>query len=373
MARVLIVGSLAESLINFRGDLIRHLIARGHEVVALAPGISPDVDRRLGSWGVRRLQIGLDRTGVSLVADFRLLFELRRTMRTERIDVMLAYTIKPVVYGTIAARLAGIPRRAAMITGLGFAFAHSTTLRQHIVRVVARLLYRVAMACSNTVFFQNPDDEADFRRNGLLGASQLTVQIGGSGINLGRFAVVPMPEGPIRFLMIARLLVDKGVREFIQAATLVHRLFPQVKFDLVGPFDDHPSSVSRDEVSLATISGAITYHGAVTDVRPILASCHIYVLPSYREGTPRSVLEAMAVGRPVITTDAPGCRETVIPGENGLLVAPRQVESLVKAILDVTAMPRERLLAMARRSRELVEERFDVNVVNSHISLALGL
>lgn len=373
MARILIVASLAESLLNFRGDLIRHLLARGHEVIAAAPGEAAEVDRKLSSWGVRRIQIGLQRTGSSFASDLRVLAELYRLMRVEKPDVMLAYTIKPVVYGALAARLARVPRRAAMITGLGFAFAPPATLRQGIVRTVARTLYRMAMSCTDTVFFQNPDDEADFRRAGLLHSGQRIAHTGGSGVNLEHFAPVALPGGSLRFLMVARLLVDKGVREYLQAAAQARSSRPDLSFHLVGPFDEHPSAVTRAEVESAVAAGAIVYHGATSDVRPHLADCHVYVLPSYREGTPRSVLEAMAVGRPVITTDAPGCRQTVVPDDNGWLVAPQQAQPLAQAMLRMAELPREGIERMAARSRALVESRFDVNVVNSQISDALNL
>lgn len=373
MARVLIVASLAESLLNFRGDLIRHLRTRGHEVVTAAPGEAKEVDRTLASWGVRRVQIPLQRTGSSLSSDLRALVEMYRLMRKEKPDVMLAYTIKPVVYGSLAARLARVPRRAAMITGLGFAFASPSTLRQRLVRTVARSLYGVAMTFTDTVFFQNPDDEADFRSAGLLRRTQRIVHTGGSGVNLQHFTSAAMPDGALRFLMVARLLFDKGVREYLQAAAQVRAARPDLSFHLVGPFDDHPSAVTRAEIESATAAGTIIYHGATTDVRPHLAGCHVYVLPSYREGTPRSVLEAMAVGRPVITTDVPGCRQTVVPDDNGWLVAAQQVQPLAQAMLRMAELPRKEVERMAARSRALVESRFDVNIVNSQISEALHL
>lgn len=373
MSKVFVVASLAESLLNFRGDLICHLLGKGHQVVAAAPDGTPELDAALATWGVRRLPIGLQRTGSNLLADLKLLFELRRLLQAERPDVVLLYTIKPVVYGAIAARLAGVPRCAAMITGLGFAFAKAATLRQRLVRSVARGLYRASMVCTDTVFFQNPDDEADFRNTGLLRTSQCIVRTAGSGVNLERFRVVPLPEGPLCFLMVARLLGDKGVREFMQAATLVRQSRPDLSFHLVGPFDDHPSAIARAEIDSAVANGAVVYHGSAADVRPHLARCHVFVLPSYREGTPRSVLEALAVGRPVITTDAPGCRETVVPGDNGMLVAPRQATPLAHAMIALAQLPRAELARMAASSRALAEARFDVNLVNEQVASALAL
>ena len=371
MARVLILGSLAESLINFRGDLIRHLVAKGHTVVAVAPVGPAFVDEQLAAWGVERACVQLERTGSNVLADLRLIWQLRRLFRRTRPDVVLAYTIKPVVYGAIAARWSAVPRFAAMITGLGYAFSAPVSARQTLVRGFAQRLYRIAMQRSAIVFFQNSEDASDFRRLGLLDANQRVVLTRGSGVNLESFSRAALPDGPIRFLMIARLLVDKGVREYLAAALAVKRQHPQAQFDLVGPFDAHPSAVQRNEIDGAVLNGAIAYHGATDDVRPFLRACHVYVLPSYREGTPRSVLEALAVGRPVITTDAPGCRETVVAGENGVLVEPASVPSLVAAMLRMIAADPTELRRMADASRLLAETRFDVVAVNETICKAL--
>ncbi len=372
VSKIVILGSLAESLLNFRGDLIRHLCACGHEVVAAAPGESPEVDLTLKSWGVRRVRIRMDRTGIDPISDLRLLIDLRRLLQKEQPDVLIAYTIKPVVYGMLAARFSGVSRRVAMITGLGFAFNSATRLRQKLAQMAARALYRAAMACANVVVFQNPDDESEFRNLQMLGNGLRVLRTAGSGVNLERFTAQRLPDGPLRFLMIARLLKEKGVREYMRAAALVHQTRPEVEFHLVGPFDTHPSAASRKEVEASVAAGDIVYHGAVVDVRTHLADCHVFVLPSYREGTPRSVLEAMAVGRPIITTDAPGCRETVIPGENGLLVPPGQSEALSEAMLSLAKLSSAELERMALSSRHLATTRYDVRIVNTQIADALG-
>jgi glycosyltransferase involved in cell wall biosynthesis len=373
MARIFLIASLAESLLNFRGDLIRHLLERGHEVVTAAPDAPPEVEGKLTNLGVRHISIALQRTGFSLYSDLRVLVELGWLMRTEKPDVVLAYTIKPVVYGSIAACWAGVPHIASMITGLGFAFAYPKNRLQRLVGMIARGLYRLAMMCNETVFFQNPDDEADFRNAGMLRQTQRIVRTGGSGVNLNHFVPMPLPSGNIRFLMIARLLVDKGVREYLKAAALVRHVRPDLEFHIIGPFDEHPLAVQRAEIEAAVSQTHVVYHGETADVRPYLASCHIYVLPSYREGTPRSVLEAMAVGRVIITTDTPGCRQTVITGDNGFLVPPRQVDPLVQTMLKVAELPCAEIARMAARSRELAKEHFDVQTVNSRVAEALSL
>lgn len=372
MSKYLIIGSHAEQLLNFRGDLIRHLQSRGHEVLtASPPAESSAVDQRFTSWGVRRIDLVMDRTGVSIVADLRLLSQIRTMLRAEKPDLVLAYTIKPVIYGALAARLAGQPPMVAMITGLGLAFSEPTSLRQWLVRKFARTLYDWAMRCTQVVIFQNPDDEADFRRHGLLHAHHRVEQTNGSGVNLQRFAAAPLPKQPFRFLMIARLLVDKGVREYIAAASLLRQVYPEIECHLVGPFDPNPAALSQAEIAAATASGTIIHHGFTRDVRPHLDQCHVYVLPSYREGTPRSVLEALAVGRPVITTDAPGCRETVINGLNGLLVPVGSAAPLADAMRHMVELPAEALIAMGAASRQLAESRFDVVAVNGKLATIL--
>lgn len=372
MARVLIVASLADSLVNFRGDLIEELLACGNEVIAAAPEWSPETKACLESLGVKCLPVNLDRTGLNFWVDFRFLIDLYRLMLCERPDVALYYTIKPIVYGSIAARWVGVPKRAAIITGLGFAFAESYTLRQLVVRSGARLLYRLAMLCTDTVFFQNPDDEADFRRYGLLHSAQRIERIGGSGVNLNRFASVKLPLEPFRFLMVGRLLVSKGVREYVQACQIVKKLYPQANFALVGWLDINPDSISMEELTTWIQGGDIEFLGHLQDVRHAIADCSVFVLPSYREGTPRTVLEAMSIGRAIITTDAPGCRETVINGDNGIMVPIKSASSIAEAMVYLINNP-ELISRMGLRSRQIAEEKFDVRKVNQIILKGLDL
>lgn len=371
MSRILIVGNHCEQLLNFRGDLIRHLKSRGHEVVAASPPGPAEVDRRFASWGVRRIDLNIDRTGVSIAGDLRLLRTLRQMLQREKPDLVLAYTIKPVIYGALAARWAGRPAMVAMITGLGLAFSAPTSWKEWLVRTFARALYRLAMPCVDVVIFQNPDDEADFRTHRLIGASHRVEYIDGSGVNLQRFARAPLPAGPLRFVMITRLLGDKGVREYIAAAAQVRSRHPKVECHLVGPFDPNPSGLTPGEVDAAVAGGAITYSGFTRDVRPHLTACHVFVLPSYREGTPRSVLEALAVGRPVITTDAPGCRETVVDEQNGFLIPPRDAQALADAMGRMIESGSGGLARMAEASYRLAHVRFDVVRVNEKLAAIL--
>lgn len=369
--RVLVVGSLAESLVNFRGDLLRELPSLGHDVIAAAPAGPAWVDESLARWGVRRVVLPLRRTGTNPLSDVALLRALRRLMQAERPDVLLAYTAKPVIYGLLAAAAAGVPRKVALITGLGFAFLPARSVVQSLLQRITRGLYRRALRHVDVVLFQNGDDEQVFRRLGFLRPGAVVRRVAGSGVNLERYARQPLPDGPPRFLLIARLLIDKGVGEYLDAAARLRAEGAGVRCELVGPLETHPAAIRSELVEQAVASGAIDWHGAVRDVRPHLAACHVYVLPSYREGTPRTVLEAMAVGRPIITTDAPGCRETVEPGVNGAQVPVADSNALYREMKRFAALPRAELERMAGASRTIAAAKFDVRNVNAAIIAAL--
>jgi glycosyltransferase involved in cell wall biosynthesis len=371
--RVLVIGSLAESLVNFRGDLLRALADAGHEVIAAAPPGPAWVDEALVKWQVRRVVLPLRRTGTNPVHDLGLFRVLLRLVRAERPHAVLAYTVKPVVYGLLAARIAGVPRRVALITGLGFSFLQARSAAQSVLQSAVRWLYRLALRGADAVLFQNRDDEEAFRSRGLLRPGQDVRRVAGSGVNLARYPAQPLAAGPKRFLMIARLLIDKGVREYLEAAGRLRAARPDVSCELIGPLEQHPAAVSASLIDQAVQTGAVVYHGAVRDVRPYLTAAHVYVLPSYREGTPRTVLEAMATGRPVITTDAPGCRETVIPGRNGVLVPVADSEALFREMLRFADLDLAELGRMGAASREIAEAKFDVHKVNAAIIAALAL
>ena len=371
--KVLVIGSLAESLVNFRGDLLRALAHAGHEVIAAAPAGPAWVDGALAKWQVRRIVLPLRRTGTNPVHDLGFLRTLLGLIRAERPYAVLTYTVKPVIYGLLAARTAGVPRRVALITGLGFSFLEARSAAQSVLQRAIRWLYRRALQGADVVLFQNRDDEEVFRSRGLLRPRQDVRLVAGSGVNLERYAARPLPAGRRRFLMIARLLVEKGVQEYLEAAARLRAARPDVSCDLIGPLEDHPAAVSAQQIQQAVRSGAVVYHGAVRDVRPHLAAAHVYVLPSYREGTPRTVLEAMATGRPIITTDAPGCRETVIPGRNGALVSVADSEALFREMLRFADFDDAELSRMGTASREIAEAKFDVRKVNAEIIAALAL
>jgi glycosyltransferase involved in cell wall biosynthesis len=287
------------------------------------------------------------------------------------VDTLLAYTIKPVVYGIPAARRAGVATRVALITGLGYTFGEDS-LKQRAIGIISQVLYRRALAKATAVRFQNHDDYALFTQRGLVNPSHAAV-VAGSGVDLTHYPRVALPQGEtINFMLIARLLSDKGIREYVAAARILRASRHNVRFHIVGPYDANPTSIRAVEVASWQAENLVEVHPPTTDVRPYLAMCDVYVLPSYREGTPRTVLEAMATGRPIITTDAPGCRETTLDGDNGLLVPIKDAPALAEAmarLADDRAL-RER---MANRSYEIAKERYDVQLVNRDMLRAMDI
>lgn len=372
MACVLVVASLADSLINFRGPLIVALHTSGLEVHVAAPDLPAQSATRLNlqGLGLRVHEIPMARTGTNPLTDLRTTWALWRLMRRIRPDMVLGYTIKPVIYGSLAAWLAGVPRCFALITGLGYAFQGQANERGSLRALVLRL-YGMALRRTHKVFFQNPDDQALFRSLDLLPAGIPSCVVNGSGVDLTAFAVAPLPPEP-HFLLIARLLGDKGVREYAQAAQRTRALYPQARFSLVGWLDENPDSITQDELDAWVQAGTVNFLGRLSDVRPAIEACSVYVLPSYREGTPRTVLEAMAMGRAVITTDAPGCRETVVDGDSGFLVPVQSVDALADAMGRFMADP-TLVARMGQRGRKLAEDKYDVHKVNAVMLKEMGL
>lgn len=372
--RFLLIGVLAQSLVNFRAPLLRGLVEAGCEVHAAAAAIEEDtaVSDELRRMGITAHSVPIARAGLNPFADLKALIALVRLMRRTRPTMVLGYTIKPVVWGTLAAWIAGVPHRYAMITGLGYAFTGEATRKRGLVQRIARALYRTALSRVHRVFFQNPDDLALFRELGLIAPDTPVTIVNGSGVDLAHYPARPIPDGPLRFLMIARLLGDKGVREYAAAAAAVRRQYPDVTFHLVGGLDPNPDAIDAAEVEGWTERDDIVWHGPQADVRPFLADAHIFVLPSYREGTPRTVLEAMATGRPIITTDAPGCRETVTDGDNGFLVPPHSADALTQAMVRFLAQP-SLIADMAARSQQIVREKYAADKVTATMLDAMAI
>ncbi|CAK0752050.1 Glycosyl transferase group 1 [Gammaproteobacteria bacterium] len=370
MAHVVLIGALPESLTNFRGDLIRVMVSLGHQVTTMAGAATTDQVQAIESLGVNFRSFPVRRNGLNPWQDMRTLLALRKTFHEIKPDVVLSYTIKPVIWGGLA--LIGMKSVSyyALITGLGFAFQGEGLLRKILAGIISGL-YRAGLTRATRVIFQNVDNRNMFVSRHLVPASKCVV-IAGSGVDLSRFGVAGLPESNPAFLLIARLLGEKGLREYAHAARLVKQYYPGAVFRLLGPVDPSPDRIPLQEVRRWHAQEVVEYLGSTSDVRPFIADCHVYVLPSYHEGMPRTVLEAMSMGRPILTTDVSGCRETVVPGENGYLVPKADAEALAERLIWFIEH-RDQWQRMGQASRRMAEERFDVHKINAKMLCVMGL
>lgn len=353
------------NIVNFRRNLIVRLQREGYDVVALAPRDAHS--ETLVAMGVRYFPVDIDSKGLSPVRDLKLAAQYYRILKQLRPVAFLGWTIKPNVYGSLAAHALNIPV-INNISGLGTAF-----IKVGLLTRIVRRLYRTALARSATVFFQNRHDRDLFVAQRLVRAPR-TVLLPGSGIDLAQF--VPEPAGedaaPV-LLMVARLLRDKGVVEFAEAARMVRKTRPDVEFQLLGFLDvQNRTAIDRAIVDSWEREATLHYLGEAADVRPYMARATAVVLPSYREGMPRSLLEAAAMGRPLIATDVPGCTEIARAGENAFLCAPRDARSLADAMLALLNLTADARAAMGRRSRTIAEREFDVAVVEARYLHAIA-
>ncbi len=352
---------------NFRGDLLKEIQAMGYEVVATGPDHENEED--IAALGVRLAVVPLARNGTSIRSDIKYYKSLLKLIREEKPDACLGYTVKPSIYGALAAKKAGVACVNSMITGAGYTFT-SKSLKARVLHKIVSFLYKRALKKADNVFFQNPDDMAQFVGDKLVSADKCTV-VGGSGVNMEKYSPMPLPDG-ICFFMLARVMYCKGALEYLQAAEAIKQKYPKVRFMLLGAVEKIQDSVPWETVAEYIDNGIIDYYGETKDVRPYFEQCSVFVLPSYREGTPRTVLEAMSMGRAIITTDVPGCRQTVDDGVNGFLVPAADSDSLADAMERFILNP-ELISTMGAKSIELCRERFEVGKVNKTMIETMGL
>lgn len=367
--RIAVLSSHTPSLFWFRLDMMREFLRRGCQVYALGNEPAGKWEARFSENGIEYRQIPVTRNGMNPLKDQKTLSAIQAELERIRPDKLFVYQAKTVIYGTVAANRLGITEVYPLIAGMGSVFI-SASLTAKVIRKVMVTMYRRAMKRCPAVFFQNQDDERVFRDCRIL-KDQKVVLLHGSGVNTERFAVQPLPEKPA-FLCVSRLIRDKGVYEYLCACRKLKQAHPEIECLLVGPYDSNFSTLRPEELQPFLDDGSVTWFGEQEDVRPYLSRCSVFVLPSYREGTPKVNLEAMASGRPVITTDAPGCRETVRDGENGFLVPVRDVDAIYEKMEWFLAHPEE-LAAMGRKGRKLAEELFDVKKVNAEICRTMGI
>ncbi len=373
MSTIMIIGGIPESLLNFRGELIRQWCQKGYKVVAVSAPASIQLVEAIHETGACFKPIPIRRASLNPFSDLKALSSIIKIMREEKPDKVFSYTIKPIIYSAISLILNGISADCyAMITGLGYTFT-GEGIKRKFLNKISIMLYRLALKRCKVVLFQNKDDLKLFKKLNIIPEEKLTVITNGSGVNTLHFNYNPVQsDQSLSFLLIGRLLFSKGLREYVEAAKIIKERHPLVSFKLLGETDPSPDSIKQADLQDWQKDGLIEYSPHTDDVRPFLKACSVYVLPSYREGTPRSVLEAMAIGRPIITADTPGCRDTVEEGLNGFLVPAKDSKALSEAMESFINKP-ALIEQMGRESRRIAEEKYDVYKVNEVINRAMGL
>jgi glycosyltransferase involved in cell wall biosynthesis len=342
----------------------------GHKVIALGEGSEEKWKDKFDKNNIDYRSLYVERNGINPIKDFITFYELNKFMKLEKPDKVFAYHAKTIVYGSISAKLNGVTEFYTLIAGLGSIFG-GKGIKNRILKIIMKIEYWIAFKFSKVVFFQNKDDRNEFVLNGLVRENK-TVIINGSGVNLDKFKPTPIPTEPA-FLFIGRLIKDKGIVEYLKVCEVVKQKYPKIRCLLVGPYDSNPSAIKKEELEPYIDNGIIEYFGEQMDVRPFISQCTTYVFPSYyREGTPKSILEAMASGRPIITTDAIGCRETVINDVNGFLIPVRNIEILADKMIWMIKNV-EKAKKMGEESVRICIDKYNVKKVNKEIMRTMNL
>lgn len=357
--KFILISPRSRSVYDFRGDLIKEIISKGYEVIVTGP--DEEYLDKINELGIRYQIIPLKNNGVDILKDIKYIYHLYKFLKEEKADITLSYALKPVIYGGIAAKLAGVKNIYSMIAGAGRIYS-SDSLSVKIIRGITGVLFKIAFKCSNKVIFQNTDDLNEFVARGYL-KKEKTAHVNGSGVNMDRFKAVELPEEPV-FLMVSRIIKEKGVFEYLDAAKLVKEEYPEVKFVLLGGYENSIDSIKPEELKPYIDKGIIEYPGVVRNVIPILEKARFFILPTYyREGLPRTILEAMSMGKPIITTDWNGCRDAVKDKVNGFLITPKSSEELADKMKYLLDHPNETLV-MSENSLRLCKEKYNVDIVN---------
>jgi len=368
--RVVLVGTVSSSIFGFRKLLLQSLVKAGHDVYILTTDLTPEIqERALKELGVHAVKYPLARTGMNPITDLKNAWHLFRHLKKLNADCVFCYFSKPVIWGAFAARLAGIDHCYGMLEGLGYYFTEGPNGnggKKTLVRIAQVLLMRISLPLLRGLVVLNPDDKKDLVGKYRVRQKNVLV-LGGIGLDLDEYAYFTPKAGVLRFIFVGRLLAEKGIKEYLKAAEIVKENYPSVQFVVLGmPDPGNPGSVDEEYLGELVNKGVIVYPGSVPNVVEWLKDSSVFVLPSYREGVPRSTQEAMAVGRPVITTDVPGCRETIVDGENGFLVPPHNALSIVEAMKKFI-VNQNLIIEMGKRSRELAEQKFNAEKVNQRL------
>lgn len=375
--KIVLIGTVAASFYGFRADLIRTLVAQGHTVYAFTSEYQADDLDKINALGAIATPYHLNRGGLNPFADIQATYALKKQLSQIAPDLVFSFFSKPVIFGTLAARLAKVPRVIGMLEGLGYTFTdqpEGLAKKTQLIKQVQVLLYKLALPKLDKLIFLNPDDPKDLLQQHQIQTKQVEI-LGGIGLNLHDYPYQKQPDvtEPINFLFIGRLLKEKGIHEFVQAAKLVKAQYPNTEFTVLGAIDSgNLGALQQHELDGLIASQVIKYPGHVTNVKDWVANCHVFVLPSYREGVPRSTQEAMAIGRAVITTDVPGCRETVQHGVNGFIVPRWNAQALADKMIYFIQHP-EQIACMGDASYAIAQQKFDADQVNQRLINMLGL
>lgn len=360
---------MAFTALTFRGDLIQSLVEQKHEVWVFCLDYTDKTKDSMRRLGATPVDYKFSRGGVNPISDLWCTWKLSKHFKKIQADLVFSYFSKPVIFGTFAAVLAGIKRRVGMLEGLGYVFTDlpgGLDTKRKLLRHIQVFLYRLSFPLLERIIFLNPDDPKDLLDKYAIKVKQVDV-LGGIGLTLSDYPYSKPTFNPIRFIFIGRLLAEKGIHEYIEAARIVKNTYPTTEFIVLGGIDEeNPGGLTKQQLDSFVAECVIIYPGHVDNVAQWLANSSVFVLPSYREGVPRSTQEAMAIGRAIITTDVPGCRETVDNGINGFIVPPWQPEALAKAMCEFIARP-DLIESMGLESYRIAQEKFDAEEVNQRL------
>lgn len=369
MKKIVIIGNVGSMILNFRKELVLELIKQGHQVYCFAYDYSVEQKVEIQRWGAIPCEHFINPKGLNIVNDIKASLQLYRDLKKIKPDIVLNTFVKPVIFGGLVSKLAKVPRVIGMIEGLGNAFTaykEGVSFKARMIRYAQVILYRLSLPYLDKVIFLNPDDKRDLLDKFHISTKDVEI-LGGIGVDLEKFPLSEPPKNPISFIFIARLLREKGIFEYLEAAEEVKKSYPEAKFMILGNFDiGNPFGLSSDTLKYYIDNNIIKYYGYVDNVAEMISSASVFVLPSYREGVPRSTQEAMAIGRAVITTDVPGCRQTVVDSINGFLVPPYSSSALAEKMIYFIQNP-EDIIKMGNESRKWAESTFDINKVNDRL------
>lgn len=375
--KVILIGTVATSFYGFRADLIRMLLKKGYQVYAFTSESTAEELKKIEQLGAIPITYTLNRGGLNPLADIFATYQLAKKIKVINPDLVFSYFSKPVIFGTLAAKIAKVPRIIGMLEGLGYTFTdqpEGLSKKTQLIRKIQVFLYKIVLPQLDQLIFLNPDDPKDLLEKHVIQVKKVKV-LGGIGLNLKDYPYQPLNSThfPVKFLFIGRLLKEKGIHEFVQAAKLVKKIYPDTQFTVLGAIDHHNlGALQQTELDTLISSNIIHYPGHVDNIKDWIIDSHVFVLPSYREGVPRSTQEAMAIGRAVITTDVPGCRETVINKQNGFIVPKWNPEALAEKMIYFIKNP-EKIREMGDVSYQIAATKFDAEKVNQRLINILGL